>query len=67
MIKEVLKCGKDEYRKILGVKESYDDAYKKEVDILDTIFERRMRAYPKYNKYKDAETAFRSKLKPQPY
>jgi hypothetical protein len=61
MIKEVLKCGKDDHRKILRVKESYDDAYKEESDIIDAVYERGMKVHPKYNKHKDAEKAFRSK------
>ena len=62
IIKEVLKYGKDEYRKILRVKESYDDAYKEESEILDAVWERGMKVHPKYNKHKDAKKAFRNKL-----
>ncbi|KKY22688.1 hypothetical protein UCRPC4_g03191 [Phaeomoniella chlamydospora] len=58
VIRDVLKCGKNEHRKILGVKDSYDDPYKEESDILDAAIERGMDTNPKYNKNKDAETAF---------
>jgi hypothetical protein len=61
VIKEVLKCGEGEHRKILGVQESYESAYEEEKMILDAVWERGTKAHPKYNKHKDAATAFRSK------
>jgi hypothetical protein len=37
MIKKVLKYSKNDYKKILKIKENYNDAYKKKSEIINII------------------------------
>jgi hypothetical protein len=58
IIQEVLRCGSDEYRKILEVDESYENIYVEADDILVAFQDRGQMVHPNFNKYKDAEKAF---------
>lgn len=60
MIQDILKCGKDEHRKVLGISESYTNLYEEEKAIEEATWKRGTDTHPKYNKGKDAQKAFDS-------
>jgi hypothetical protein len=60
VIKYILKCGRDEHHKVLGISESYPNQYEEEKAIEQATWKRGTDTHPKYNKGKDAQKAFDS-------
>ncbi|OCK76359.1 hypothetical protein K432DRAFT_408241 [Lepidopterella palustris CBS 459.81] len=54
----ILKCGKDEHRKVLGLGDVDPDAYAEEEAIEKAVWNRGTDFHPKYNKAKNAQKAF---------
>lgn len=60
MIQYILKCGKDEHRKVLGIGENYTSPYEEEKAIERATWSRGTDTHPNYNKQEDAQQAFDS-------
>jgi hypothetical protein len=61
VLKEVLSCGQDEYHKILGIKEDYDNGTEEMRSIETAVYNRGVEVHPRYNKDGNAEQAWNSK------
>ena len=60
VIQSILKCGKDEHRKVLRIDDNYENKSKEEAAIKRAVWKRGTDTHPKYNKQKDAQQAFES-------
>jgi hypothetical protein len=55
---DILKCGRDEHLKVLGINERYRNLYEGEEAIEQATWKRGMETHPEYNKGKNAQKAF---------
>jgi hypothetical protein len=61
VLKEVLSCRQDEYHKILGIKEDYDNGTEEMRSVETAVYNHGVEVHPKYNKDGNAEKAWNSK------
>jgi hypothetical protein len=61
LIQEVLQCGKDEHRKVLGLADRYSDSSEEEEAIQLALWNRGTDLHPKETKGENAEKAFESR------